>query len=440
MNKIQIKKLSDQAHQAISVGDLTTALNCYNSILEIDPADCDSLHFVAIVLNTQGRHKTALEMVKKAIERYSCNPAYYTTLASIYRSLGDYPEAVKAIKTACELRPHDAVKLSNAAMILADERKYDKAKEIFEMALEIDPDNPLIHFNYSLLLLTLGEYDKGWEEYEWRIPFHYRTAIPEYPKDLKGKKIQIVPDQGYGDFIMFSRYFESLKDAGAEIFVSCPKALDRLFESGYCSKPDFTIRVTSLGRLFNFIPNKTYIKAPGIKKLPEASGYKIGIASKGTKSFNNDLQVFSGPDGFQIVPHPANLAYFASYKRSLPHDFFDVFFQFNKLDFYNLQTDNRHSLMEDLGTSIKDFADLADYVDQMDVIVTIDTALAHLAGAMGKKTYLLLPYDFDWRWQADKKDSIWYPSIRILRQPVRGDWYTVQDELLSLISADAKLA
>ncbi len=431
MSKEQIKQFSDEAYDAVCRNDLTTALDRYNKVLAIDPTDDSSLHFYAIILNLQGKHKTALEMVKRAINRYKCSAGYYTTLASICKNLEDYPAAIQAIRTAAELRPRDPVILSNAAMILMDERRYGSAKEIFEAALDIDPHNAFVHFNYSLLLLATGDYENGWKEYEWRIPFHYGKLPPEYPTDLKDKNIQIIPDQGYGDFIMFSRYVNLLEKAGAKPFITCSKALSRLYDSHYCPKPDVTMYVTSLARLFNEIPNEPYIKAPGLKKI-EDKGFKIGVASRALKNFNNDVRVLMKPDGgVHIVAHPSNLAYLSAFKRSLPHDFFDPFFSLRNVKLYNLQIDHQHYAMKNMSNQISDFGDLADFVDQMDLIITIDTALAHLAGAMGKKTWLLLPYDFEWRWQADREDSPWYPSMRIFRQKSRGDWYSVQDQLLN---------
>lgn len=435
MNKAEIKKLSDIAHDAICKSDFQTALEHYYQVLAIDSNDDSSLHFIAFILNLQGKHKTALDMVNRAIDRYQCSATYYTTLASIQRNLGNYPEAIKAINTACQLKPNDAVILSNAAMILGDERKYDRAKAIYEIALEFEPDNPFVHFNYSLLLLTMGEFKQGWQEYEWRMPFHFNTPRPTYPKDLKSKKIRIVPEQGYGDFIMFSRYFKLLEDAGASVFINCPKALEPLYQCHYCPNPDLSIHVMSLASLFNTIPNEPYIQAPGKLELPNNKQFKIGVAPCAVKPFNNSVQVVKrGEDGsIGIISHPSNMAYLSAFKRSLPHDFFDPLIKDQKYKLYNLQKDADFYGMEDMKDQIKNFGDLADLVSQMDLIITVDTALAHLAGGMGKETWLMLPYDFEWRWQAERKDSPWYPSMKIFRQPRRGDWYPVQEEMLNCL-------
>jgi tetratricopeptide (TPR) repeat protein len=441
MSKAKIKEISDKAYDAICDNDLQSALNSYYQILAIDSNDDSSLHFLAFILNLQGKYKTALDMVKRAIDRYRCSATYYVTLASICRNLGDYKEAVDAIKTACELKPNDPIILSNAAMILADERKYDKAKDIYELALEFEPNNAFLHFNYSLLLLTIGDFENGWREYEWRIPLHHNGKIQKYPKDLKGKKVKIIPEQGYGDFIMFSRYFKLLEEAGASVFINCPRALNRLYECHYCPDPDFSIYIMSLPILFKEIPNDPYIKAPGILKVDD-NCFKVGVITCAVKPANNSTQVVKKADGtIGILPHPENLAYLSTFKRSLPHDFLDPFQGIDKVKFYNLQKDHNCYGMEN--PRISDFGDLADYVNEMDLIITIDTALAHLAGAMGKKVWLLLPYDFDWRWQADKDYSVWYPTMKIFRQRKRGDWNSVQENLVSefhsLVSTNAKL-
>jgi len=432
MSKAQIKQLSENAYTALCYNQFQIALDFYHAILTLDPNEDSALHSIAFILNLQGKHKTALDLAKKAITHYRCNAAYYTTLASIYRNLGNYQEAVSAIRTACELKPRDAMTLSNAAMILADERRYDRAKDVYEAALECEPDNAFVHFNYALLLLAMGDFKKGWREYEWRIPLHCDLPKPVYPQDLKGKKVRVIAEQGYGDFIMFSRYCKLLEKAGAIVYINCPRALEKLYDCHYCPDPDLSIRIMSLPSLFDEIPNEPYIKAPGKIQVP-GDHMKIGVVARAVKSFDNNIQVIKRCDGsINVVQHPASLAYLSTFKRSLPHDFFDPIIDRRDIRLYNLQRDAEHYGTVEM--KINDFGDLADLVDQMDLIITIDTAVAHLAGAMGKKTWLLLPYDAEWRWQADREDSPWYPSMRIFRQPKRGDWTSVQDFVIGALT------
>lgn len=422
MNDIKI--LNRKAHEALCKNDFHGALNHYQEVLKKDPGDDKALHFVGFLQSLQGEQKNALDSVTKAIKRYACDASYYTTLAGIYRQMLDYPQAVEAIRKACELLP-DAVNYSNAAMILADERRFERAKELYRKALELDENCSFIHFNYSLLLLLLGEYEEGLKEYDWRIPFHYNVGMPEYPEDLKGKKIQILPEQGFGDFLMCARYFKPLQDAGAEVYVYCHKAMERLCRPRYCSKPDYTFLVMSLPRLFKgWVPTDNYIGASGKSKVT-GFDFKIGVAHKAVKTPSNLMGVV----GERMIPHPATLAYLSASKRSLPHDFFDPMLK-KGVKFYNLQNDTSHYAMENVKS--EDFMDLADWVANMDLIITIDTALVHLAGAMGKTTWLLLPYDCDWRWGVDQEVSKWYPSVRIFRQQKRGDWASVQEQILKI--------
>jgi Tfp pilus assembly protein PilF len=428
MNKEQLRTMFDEAHKFVTENELTKAFEKYEEILAIEPDNDAALHLVAVLHNLQGNHKTALEMVLKAIGIYSCDSSYYTTMANIYRHLGDYKQSVDAIRTACELKPNDAINISNAAMILAEEKRYDRAKELYLTALEIEPECPFIHFNLSLLLLKLGEFKEGWKEYDWRLPFFHGADLPTYPEELKGKKIRINHEQGYGDFIMFARYFKLLEDAGAEVYVNCPKPLAALFPTHYCDKPDYTLMTMSLPNLFDTIPNEPYIKKRWHYPFHE-EGFKIGVAWMAAKPFNNFVQVVEQESNVHIIPHPGNFAYLSAFKRSLPHDFFDALLDDNVL--YNLQTDTDHYAMQNMGPKINNFADLADMVKAMDLIISIDTALAHLAGAMGKEVWLLLPYDCDWRWRVDGNKSHWYPSMKIFRQSKRGSWDSVQKEMLT---------
>lgn len=443
MDKLRIKELSDKAYSALCGSDFTTAVNCYNEVLTIDPDNSPALHFASILLNFSGKYRSAYNLLKKLLDKDKCNAEYYVTLSLILKNLDKYEQAVEAIRVAHQLKPRDPIIISNAAMLLADERRYDRAKDAFEIALDINPEIPFIHFNYSLLLLKIGDFTNGWKEYEWRIPFHYNSQIPTLPnvKDLKDKKIQIMPEQGYGDFIMFSRYFDLLEKEGAKVFVNCPHAIYKLYDCHYTPRPDYTFGIASLPLIFNSMPNKPYIKAPGIKKIDENNNFKIGIATNAVKEINNSAHVILKDEGIHIVPHPGNLSYYYAFKRSLFNNFFTPIVDMDGVNLYNLQIDVKHDNEKiiNLRHRIGDFSDLADFVDQMDLIITIDTALAHLAGAMGKPVWLLLPYDCDWRWQTEGERSIWYPSMRIFRQPKRGDWETIQTQIIDELKVNLGL-
>lgn len=427
MSKEIVKQLIDAAHQSLCRNDIVHAVDCYNTILRIDPNNPAARHFVAFLCDLQGEYESALKHALAAVEVYKCNADYYTTLANIYRHLDNYQEAVNAAKTACDLRPQDAMMWNNAAMILAEEKKFDRAKSAYQYALQLEPESPYIHFNYSLLLLAQDD-PEAWEEYDWRIPLNYNLPKPRYPKTFRDKKVLIKHEQGYGDFLMFARYFQLLRDLGAEVHLETPRVLDRLFPSSYCPQPDLVIYTMSLPILFPHMPSEPYIK---VEKTVTKDRFQVGIAHKAVKRFNNEVRVVAEEDRVQVLPHPANLAWQSAKKRSLPDDWFDLPSVLD-MDFWNLQIDAPHPTIPQY-EGIEDFSDLAQAVANMDLIVTIDTALAHLAGAMGKETWLILPYDSEWRWgQGDK--TPWYPNTTIFRCPKRGDWQSVKIEVTRRLS------
>lgn len=416
-----INKLKESAFHALSQNDMAKAVECYNKILQHDPNDHDANHILAFVCDLQGQHEEALKYCYRAINSYGCRANYYSTLSNIYRHLENYQEAITAASTACDLRPDDALYWNNGAMLMAEIKQYDRARAAYEYALELAPDSAYIHFNYSLLLLTLEE-DNGWDEYEWRIPFNYNSPKPTYPKDLNGKNIVIRHEQGFGDFLMCARYFKALEKLGAKVFLETPRVLNKLFPSSFCSKPDLVINTMSLPCLIKEIPNEPYLD---IAKTIH-NGFNIGIAHKAVKKFNNDVKPIVNGDKVQFLVHPANLAWLSAKKRSLPEDWFDPLIS-NTHTFHNLQIDAPHHKIPTY-EGIQDFADLAKAVEKMDLIITIDTALTHLAGAMGKPTWLLLPYDSEWRW-GTKDTTKWYPSVKIFRCPTRGDWDSVKEDV-----------
>lgn len=421
MSKEVIRRLISLAHDSLCRNSIKDALDCYNKVLCLDPDNAAARHFVAFVLDLQGQYAEALPHALKAVEVHKCNADYYSTLANVYRHLDNYQEAVIAAKTACDLRPQEAMMWNNAAMLLAEEKRFDRAKAAYQYALQLEPESSHIRFNYSLLLLALDD-PEAWDEYEWRIPLNYSQPRPRYPKVFRDKKVLIKHEQGYGDFLMCARYFPLLRELGAELHLETPRALDRLFPSTYCPRPDLTIYAMSLPLIFPATPTEPYLI---LDKNRKNERFSVGVAHRAVKQFNNEVRITVDDERVQLLPHPANLAWQSAKKRSLPEDWFDNFP--TDVQLFNLQIDAPHPRIPSYG-GIEDFKDLAQAVANMDLIITIDTSLAHLAGAMGKETWLILPYDSEWRWGQGDKTS-WYPNTRIFRCPKRGDWASVEKEV-----------
>ena len=310
--------------------------------------------------------------------------------------------------------------LYNLGMLYRRVGRVEEAVEPLRRAAGLDPENPWVRFALGMVLLSLGRFEEGWPYYEARGEFPQAqggrpAGVPEWRgQDLRGKSLLIIREQGFGDEIQFARFAPVLKGMGAEVLLLCAPSLERLFRHSLdvavrgaegklalqathywvqgCSIPRW------LGIGLESIPGDPYLSA--ISPRPKPGGaLRVGLVTKGSASHYNDAA--------RSMPEAA-----AAALRALPAEIVGL-------------------TPEELGA--RDFADTADVIASLDVVVTVDTAVAHLAGALGAACWVMLPFaNTDWRWLRDRTDSPWYRSVRLYRQPALGDW----DSVIRSISHD----
>jgi hypothetical protein len=336
--------------------------------------------------------------------------------------------------------------LGNAYFAQAD---FDRAMEFYGSALKLQPDFPSAHWNIGLIHLMRGEYAKGWPLYEWR----WKTPGLGFGKQrpgamwdggpMNGKRILIHDNQGFGDVIQFSRYLPFVLKRGGKIVLSCESGLhalmsgnwkiDELIDADAEKLPEYDVQcpLASLPLLFGTtletIPNQTpYIKANHL--VAEKWRSRVEEAAAGRKKVG---LVWAGrrmPDPLRATT-PVDMVALADVKG---------------VWFCSLQLGEKSETLgfdvTDWTDELYDFADTAGLIDNLDTVVTVDTAVAHLAGAMGKPTWVLLKQVPDWRWMMGRTDSPWYPSMRLFRQENSGDWRSpvrrIADELAWPIQGD----
>ncbi|MDE8347144.1 MAG: tetratricopeptide repeat protein [Acidocella sp.] len=392
-------------------------------------------------LNEAGRPDQALACFQQAAERDpGFAQAHYNCGVILYHQ-GKIAEAVARYRTALEIQPNFVMARANLGIALEAMDESDAALAAYDEASAIDPNAPGPYWNKALLLLRNGHYDQGWRYYEWRFSADSigpGQIIPRrtFPgrrlwlggETLKGKTILLHEEQGLGDMIQFMRFVPMIAALGATIIIETFTPLTRLFQSllatagvqaviGVGDKlPQFDLYCPmmslpcALGVTLETLPaDCPYLSAPGETNL--AWQKQLGAAKKPRVAFV--WKSNSGPGAARSIPFKTFSALFSP-----------------EIEFISLQksaTDAEHALLDEhginhIGHKLSDFADTAAVLEQCDLVISIDTALAHLAGALGKPVWILLPARAEWRWLKHTDTSPWYPSARLFRSKEQNTW------------------
>lgn len=389
-------------------------------------------------LHEAGRYDDALALYDDAVGRWPTLALLWNNRGNTLLELGFLDQAVKSYQQALQLAPslHD----SRVALATCLQMQGETQQALVECAkvLKVAPEHAEAHWNYALLLLLQGNYTTGFREYEWRWKKRrFTSPIREFAQprwsggDLSGRTILIYAEQGLGDTLQFCRYLPLLVERGAKVLFECHQPLVALMQSldtGIAvlpfgrTLPDFDCHLPllslpyMLGSTLETIPANIPYLATSERVLPfwqsvmpAVAGNKIGLCWAG-KSY---------PDPGRRCP-PGFLAPLSA----LPNITW-VSLQIAEKEF------RQPFPLLDLTMLVQDFADTAALLEQLDLVITVDTAVAHLAGALGKPTWLLLPFAPDWRWGLERSDCPWYPTMRLFRQQEAGDWSQVVHQVLS---------
>lgn len=417
-------------------GNHKEAESHYRKVLQLQPDHAEAMVNLGNLLRIRGEYDEALSLLKRAAEVRPAHASTYNTLGAIYKDRDDLDSAIAHYRRALQLDTHFAEALNNLGVALQEKVEFLEAEEVFRKAVQSNPNLAEAHFNLATLLLLTGNFREGWEEYEWRLkltdPPSLRLVRPWNGEDIDGKSILLIAEQGFGDTIQFIRYASSLAEMGAEVSVAAQKELAGLFE-----------KVKGISRVARFgdpLPETDYqcylLSLPHLLKsdvdnVPAEVPYIFAdpLAAQRRKEMIQDQ------DGLLAIgiAWSGDPTYRRDRVRSLRTEYLDPLFRVKGTVFYKLQKDMTSSTSfyrgenapVDLSSAIQDFGDTAACIEHLDLVISVDTAVAHLAGAMGKPIWTLLPYVPDWRWMLDREDSPWYPTMRLFRQPSPGDWDSV---------------
>jgi tetratricopeptide (TPR) repeat protein len=424
----------------LGLREFDKAISCFESVIQRNPDFAEAYNNIGLALHEKGRLDEAIRNYEKAVQVNPKFAAAYSNLGAAVKDKGQNDEAVKYLFKALEIAPLDSDSHNNLGNVFKEKGNIDKAVTYYQKAIRLNANHAEAHFNMGCMLLLSGNFEQGWQEYEWRLkmkhqaPRHFSQLLWD-GSDMKGRTMLLYAEQGFGDTIQFIRYVPLVSQRGATVIVECQKELASLIKNvtgiqeiavygDKIPECDIYCPLLSLPRLFGTkietIPAQIpYISldTPLIRKWAgkthsEDSRLRVGIVWSGRPTYKGDLYRSMRLEQFLPLSKIDCVTLFSLQKGAAARDT------------ERLQN-NLHIL--DFTEKINDFSDTAAFIENLDLIISVDTAVAHLAGALGKPVWTLLPFVPDWRWMLHREDSPWYPTMRLFRQPSAGDWGSVMD-------------
>lgn len=434
MTDLSGEALFDQALALYRGGRASAAARLCRSLAISRPDDWRPLHLLGVVALERGHPAMALRFLIPAAR--SGAAAAHASLAVAYRTLHRPAEALAEIAAAAAAAPEVAEYRFNLGNVLQDLHDFDGAAAAYRAAIEQSPDMVAAHWNLGLALLRAGRYAEGWPEYEWRwrrfgTPLHYRSHPAWTGEDFAGRTLLLYTEQGFGDAIQFSRYLPWVAGRGGRIVLECPQALARLFAAGF---PDIEVIVKGTAPppfdLQAALPSLPGIARTTLRDVPSAVPY-LAVPADGPR--------LPAPEGGRTV----GLVWASSQTdspRNIPFAQLAPLLALPGVRFYSLQIGPaaaaaKGAALADLSPLIGDFADTAALLAQLDLVISVDTAVVHLAGALARPVWVVLPHLADWRWLSRRADSPWYPTATLFRQAVPGCWDGMAAALLERLQA-----
>ncbi|WP_321494917.1 tetratricopeptide repeat-containing glycosyltransferase family protein [uncultured Desulfobacter sp.] len=462
-------------------GRLKEAEQFYRQVLAQVPDHPDANNFMGVLAYNVGKNDLAIAYIRKAIERMPLNSGCFNNMGNVFQQQEKYRESVKWYEMSVRIKPANKMAHNNIAVAYLNLGILDKALASVKAAIDIDPEYAEAHSNHgeilramgdndgalvainkaislsadmvsanwnrALIWLSQGNFQDGWPAYEWRWRrpttrsrvFAHGTAWQG--QDVKGKVLFVYEEQGLGDTLQFIRYLPKLQALGARVVFETGTSLIRLVADNRLydrllvalksvdTRPvdrfDFHVPLLSLPHLLktkiDTIPDTIpYLKAdPALcrvwkNRISGDNSFKIGLVWAGRPDHKNDVN------------------------RSIHLSLFETLGKIEGASFYSLQKEKHEkwtnmeglTLFEkDLGPEISDFADTAAIIENMDLVISVDTSVVHLAGALGKPVWTLLPFSADFRWLLEREDSPWYPTMRLFRQTCAGEWMPVMQRV-----------
>ena len=468
----------DRANALLTGGALADAEEAFQELIAGNPQHPDVLHGLGLLAAGRGQFDQARDYMRGAVS-WAENPAIYlASLGDVERRQGDLVAAEASLSQAIAAQPNLAEAHNNMGMLRLNQADYHGAVSYFREAARLKPEMPMAHYNLgialremndlppaiaayrqaiglkpdfveahvnlALALLLDGQLQEGFEQYEWRrqppfmTPPSYTAPVWQGDIDTQGSLL-LHTEQGAGDVIQMARYIPFIAQGGMRVIVQCPEHLENLLQSveGVASTyrpdedlPPYTAQLSllSLPRLFKTTLDKIPVNIPYLRPpFASVQAWRQRLLAHG-----ETIKV-----GLRWSGNPGNSE---DHRRSCPLHLFAGLAGVDKLSLVNLQNEPLHGEEAELAaqmslfqcpSDLTDFIDTAALISNLDLVISVDTAVLHLAGALGIASWGLLRYSPHWPWQLGRNDSPWYPSLRLYRQPQPGDWRSVVDQVVA---------
>lgn len=445
---IALKPDYAEAHQNLGAalhdqGLQDEAVAAFNEAIGLKPDYAKAHYGLGLVRQMQKRWDEALVHYSRAL---TYNPGYIDALNNtgvILKEQGKLADAAAQHERALDLKPDHGHTHYNLGLVREEEGRLDDALACYAQAQRFAPDEADAHWNEALIRLLRGEYARGWQQYEWRHTRSHtappRDGMPLWQgEDLRGRTILLQAEQGYGDTIQFVRYAAMLKERGAKVVVACQAGLPSLIQTATgvdevigwdtpCTTADFYIPLLSVPKAFGTTMDTIPAALPYLRPAAEkVAAWRDKLSAPGL----NVGLVWRGNPGNSI-----------NHKKSIPLEALAPLLVTPGVSWSIIQADatpediatlSGHGAVHARGPALTDWAETAALVSALDLVISVDTGVAHLAGALGRRVWVPLSFIPDWRWLLDQPDSPWYPTARLYRQTAFGDWPAV----ISRVKAD----
>jgi len=431
-------------------GKVEESIKSYERVLELEPNHVEALNNLGVALHSRAKIEEATASLRRAIELKPDYADAHSNLGNALQEQGELELAVACYQQALLLKPDFFDAHHNLGNARRSQGNVVESVRSYDRALQLKPYDPVARLSRALCWLQTGDFERGWAEYEWRLKCK-EFSIPAFRQPvwdgspLGGRAILVYADHGLGDTLQFIRYAPLVHDRGGRVVVACQKPLARLLNN--CRGidqvvpegsllPDFEVYapLMSLPRIFGTslatIPAEVpYLTADAAlvehyrAELGPPGRFKIGIAWQGNPRHRRDRQRSFRLAEFEPLAGVRAVRLFSLQKGAGTEQIGPVSGRF---------------VVSDLGSRFSDLMETAAVMRNLDLVITLDSSPAHLAGALGVPTWVAIPFAADWRWLTEREDSPWYPTMRLFRQTRTGRWDDVFERMAVELAAKAE--